>query len=331
MTTSELYPEGGSAASWWELTWVGTGGYRSPLSRGMPAALLSIGTQRHLINVGDGTLGQLFRLRGARRPQAIWLTSCESECSSGLIALLEYFAGIGTLALPLIRGPRGTQELMTTILASATADLERVEVVELAHEDVVELGGERVAVYEIGNDPDRPALGYRIAETDWPGALDPEKAIELGIEPGPKFGRLKRGETVDGVAPEDVVAKARPGRKVAISWAGRPSARLASLIDGVQLWGCSATYIDEKLGVAVDSDRCTGLEAAALAAERGVGSLALVQVSAHTPPSYARAEAAQLYPTVKVPNDGDRYLIPLPDTGGVTVDRWSPRAAPRGR
>ena len=62
-----------------------------------------------------------------------------------------------------------------------------------------------------------PAVGYAIVEDERLGRLDAAKAIELGVADGPDLGRLTRGETVNGVRPEDVVGPTRAGRKIVIS------------------------------------------------------------------------------------------------------------------
>ncbi len=41
-----------------------------------------------------------------------------------------------------------------------------------------------------------PALGYALIEEERPGRFDEARARELGVEPGPDFGRLQRGEAV---------------------------------------------------------------------------------------------------------------------------------------
>ena len=54
-----------------------------------------------------------------------------------------------------------------------------------------------------------------------------ELAQSLGVPFGPDFGRLQRGETVNGVAPEQVIGPARPGRKVVFSGDTRPCETVA--------------------------------------------------------------------------------------------------------
>ena len=45
------------------------------------------------------------------------------------------------------------------------------------------------------------AYGYAFIEDDRPGRFDVETARALGITEGPDFGRLPRGEAVNGVTP----------------------------------------------------------------------------------------------------------------------------------
>ena len=56
------------------------------------------------------------------------------------------------------------------------------------------------------------AYGYAFVEDDRPGPLRRRaRPRALGVQPGPDFGRLQRGETVDGVRPEQVMGPRRGG------------------------------------------------------------------------------------------------------------------------
>ena len=87
-----------------------------------------------------------------------------------------------------------------------------MDLVELEPGEEVRREGYAVAAFAVAHRG--PAVGYVLYEDGRPGHLDPELAERLGVAPGPDFGRLQRGETVDGVSPEQVM--------------GRPSARGAS-------------------------------------------------------------------------------------------------------
>src|SRR5204863_301101 len=60
------------------------------------------------------------------------------------------------------------------------------------------------------------AYGYAIVEHERPGRFDDAKARELGVTFGPDFGRLQRGETVNGVEPAQVMGLPRAGNKVVL-------------------------------------------------------------------------------------------------------------------
>ncbi|XP_026199588.1 zinc phosphodiesterase ELAC protein 1 [Anabas testudineus] len=66
-----------------------------------------------------------------------------------------------------------------------------------------------------------PSFGFCIQEHDRPGRLKTEVLKELGLKPGPLYGRLKAGEPVTlesghVVQPSEVLEEAIPGRKVCI-------------------------------------------------------------------------------------------------------------------
>src|SRR5437764_9406455 len=67
-----------------------------------------------------------------------------------------------------------------------------------------------------------PCFGFRVVEDDRPGEFDVARARALGIEPGPAYGRLQRGERVGDVDPSAVLGPPRPGRRVVYCTDTRP-------------------------------------------------------------------------------------------------------------
>ena len=90
------------------------------------------------------------------------------------------------------------------------------------------------------------AFGYAIVEEPRPGHLDPRLAEELGVKPGPDFGRLQRGETVAGVKPEQVMGATREGRKVVLSGDTAPCEALAIAAYQADVLVHEATFLDEE-------------------------------------------------------------------------------------
>ncbi|KAJ1948904.1 hypothetical protein EC988_004984, partial [Linderina pennispora] len=68
--------------------------------------------------------------------------------------------------------------------------------------------------------PTEAALCYICEGPEVPGKFDVKAAQALGLRPGPLYGRLQRGETVEGpngpIRPEQCVGATRPGRVFAI-------------------------------------------------------------------------------------------------------------------
>ncbi|KAM9102540.1 zinc phosphodiesterase ELAC protein 1 [Sarcophilus harrisii] len=66
-----------------------------------------------------------------------------------------------------------------------------------------------------------PSFGFSVSEKERPGRLNAQKLKDLGVPPGPAYGKLKNGVTVvleNGikVSPQDVLEKPVPGRKICI-------------------------------------------------------------------------------------------------------------------
>ena len=89
------------------------------------------------------------------------------------------------------------------------------EVVDLEAGDGVEFDGYEVAAFNVRHRG--RAFGYAIVEEPRPGRFDAELARAWASSFGPDFGRLQRGEVVNGVAPEQVVGPGRAGRKLVLS------------------------------------------------------------------------------------------------------------------
>ncbi|XP_006789844.2 zinc phosphodiesterase ELAC protein 1 [Neolamprologus brichardi] len=117
-----------------------------------------------------------------------------------------------------------------------------------------------------------PSFGFCIQERDRPGRLKTELLKELGLKPGPLYGRLKAGESVTlesgrVVQPSEVLEEAIPGRKVCIlgdcsSVLGEGPQRLCSRAD---ILVHEATLGNEHREKAVDHGHSTPEMAAAVA------------------------------------------------------------------
>lgn len=151
--------------------------------------------------------------------------------------------------------------------------------------------------------------GYAMVEKDRPGRFDVDAARQLGVPPGPLFGRLQRGESVeldDGrtVAPEQVLGPARPGLKIAYVTDTSPCDGAIELAKDADLLIHEATYPagDERL--AHERGHSTAADAAHCARKAGAKRLILTHISQ----KYLRlddllAGARDIFPNTQVAHD----------------------------
>jgi ribonuclease Z len=158
--------------------------------------------------------------------------------------------------------------------------------VELHGGSEVQFGG--YAVHAFGTLHGIQSLGFVLVEDGRPGRFDRERALSLGVRPGPLFGRLQRGEPVrvtrDGqemeVRPGEVMGPPRAGRKICYTGDTRPIGdRIAYLAGGADLLIHDATFDDRDRERAEEVHHSTAGEAGAAAAALGARTLALVHLS----------------------------------------------------
>ncbi|SEH14287.1 ribonuclease Z [Thermoleophilum album] len=306
-----------------ELTFLGTAGSAPTARRGLPAFLVRRGGYRLLIDCGEGTQRQLIRSEGLVELPEVLITHLHADHVLGLPGLLKTWSLMDRQTPLVVRGPRGLRELMRAFgrVVGLTRLGYELEIEELDAPVELPRDGWRVGAFPVEHGV--PALGYAIVEDDRPGRFDPERARALGVQPGPDFGRLQRGEPVCGstgeVRPEQVMGPPRPGRKLVFSGDTRPCEFLRAAA-----WRCDvlvheATFVHEDAQRAAETGHATAREAAELAAACEVRMLALTHLSPRYPPRVLEEEARALFPSTVVPRDLDRLVVPFPERGRPTL------------
>src|ERR1035437_7331571 len=287
----------------------GTAGSIPTARRGLPAVLVRRGADRILFDCGEGTQRQLVATVGLSDLTDVFLTHFHADHWLGLPEMLKTFDLLG---------------LAFRLAGRVHFEL---ELVELAAGDVIKRDGYRIAPVDV--DHRGPALGYVLFEDQRPGVFDPEAATSLGLEPGPEFGRVQRGETIRGVAPEQVLGPPRPGRKLVLSGDTMPCDSLRIAAHGADLLIHEATFAEEERERARETGHSTAAQAAAVARDAEVTMLALTHVSTRHPLGLLRDEARAVFAQTVLPRDFDTIELPLPERGKPTLVRWDARAATR--
>jgi len=307
------------------LFFAGTTGSVPSARRGLPAILLRRGGDRLLFDCGEGTQRQLLRSVGLPDLDSIFLTHFHADHWLGLPGMLKSFA-LRERSEPLtVFGPPGLNELMGVMRVIYGRLPYQLSIVELAPAEPLRRDGYVIAAIPVRHKGE--AFGYAIVEDARPGHLDPQLAEQLGVTPGPDFGRLQRGETVAGVKPEQVMGPTREGRKVVISGDTAPCEALAIAAHQADVLVHEATFLHEEAQRARQTLHSTARQAAELARDAQVRLLALTHVSSRYAGGELRDEARAIFPATEAVRDFDTIDVPFPERGGATLERWSDRLA----
>jgi ribonuclease Z len=308
------------------LFFAGTAGSVPSARRGLPAVLVRRGGDRLLFDCGEGTQRQLLRSVGLLDLDTVFLTHFHADHWLGLPGMLKSF-GLRERTEPLtVYGPPGLRELMGAMRVVYGRLPYELKLVELDRYETVQRDGYEVAVVPVRHKGDA-SYGYAIVEDARPGHLDPVLAEQLGVTPGPDFGRLQRGETVAGVRPEQVMGPTREGRKVVISGDTAPCQTLAVAAHQADVLVHEATFLHDDLERARQTQHSTARQAAELALEAEVRLLALIHVSSRYGGGELRDEARAVFAATEALRDFDTIDVPFPERGGATLERWPERLA----
>jgi ribonuclease Z len=300
-----------------DVLFLGTAGSSPSPRRGLPATLVRRGGDRLLIDCGEGTQRQLMRSIGLIELEEVFITHLHADHVLGLPGILKTFA-LRQRERPLtIHGPVGLRrllELLAPVIGKLTFEL---TVVELEPNDELRRAGYRIAAF--ATEHVARGVGFAILEDPRPGQFDPSRARELGVTPGPDFGRLQRGEAVRGVRPEQVMGEPRRGRKVVLTGDTAPCEMTRLVAWKADLLVHEATFAEEEADRAAETAHSTARQAGELGAAAGVAMLALTHVSPRYAGGELRDEARAAFSgaagQVIVPRDFDRVEIPFPERG----------------
>jgi ribonuclease Z len=300
-----------------DVVFLGTAGSAPSARRGLPATLIRRGGDKLLFDCGEGTQRQLLKSIGLIDLEEVFITHFHVDHFLGLPGMIKSFSLRGREVPLTIYGPPGLNQLFEILKPVIGRNTYPIRLHELAPNDEVKRDGYLIAAFEVRHRS--PGLGYALIEDTRPGRFDEATARELGVTPGPDFGKLQRGEAVTGskgeVRPEQVVGEARRGRKVVISGDTAPCDMVRAVAHRADLLVHEATFAHEERERAHETGHSTALQAAEIADEVDVEMLALHHVSLRYGGGELRDEARAVFPNTIVPRDFDRVEIPFPERG----------------
>ena len=310
------------------LFFAGTAGSVPTARRGLPALLLRAGGERILFDCGEGTQQQLLRSVGLPDVGAIFITHFHLDHWLGLIGMVKTFDLRGRDRPLTIHGPPGLRQLFAGLRPIIGRTGYPLELVDLEPHAEIRFDSFLITSFPVNHRVE--AYGYAFIEDDRPGRFDVEAARALGVPDGPEFGRLQRGETVNGVRPEQVMGETRSGRRIVLSGDTAPCQAVEVFAHGADVLVHEATFMEDERIRARETAHSTAQQAAEIARDAGVRLLALTHLSTRYFPRDIREEARAVFPNTVVPRDFDEVAVPFPERGEPAIVKPEREPEPAG-
>ncbi len=306
-----------------DVVFLGTGGSVPTARRNTACVLVRAGGERLLFDCGEGSQRQMQRSTGLVQVDEIFVTHLHADHYLGIPGLLKTYDLNGRDRELRVIGPPGLIDLFAALRRIFGRLAYEVELIEVEPGETISHDGYELRAFPVEHS--MRAHGYAFVEDERPGHIDPAEAERLGVKAGPDLGRLQRGEevAVEGgvVRPDQVMGPARPGRKVVITGDTAPCDMTRVAAHEAQLLIHDASFADEEVERAAETGHSTARQAAELARDAAVHTLALVHVSSRYEVGAVLAEAREVFPEAVAPRDFDLIEIPFPERGAAELVR----------
>lgn len=281
-----------------QLYFLGTGAGMPSRQRNVSSVVLNLLDECAncwMFDCGEGTQHQILQAPvKLAKLHKLFVTHLHGDHIFGIPGLLTSRSHQGGEEPFTIYGPKGIRQFVDSCLAVSDSRLNyELSVVEIDEGIVYEDGQFTVEAVHLEHRIE--SFGFRIREADQTGRLDVAKLKALGVPPGPLYGQLKQGLTVelpDGrkVCGADVIGPPIPGRVIAILGDTRRCQGAVRLCRHADVVVHEATFARDREEQAEQFYHSTAAQAAAAAAEAGAGALILTHISSR----YQEDEAERL-------------------------------------
>ena len=289
-----------------------------PTATGHPSAqVVNVNEQYFLVDAGEGVQRQMAR-RGisALKLRAVFLSHLHGDHMYGLFPLLSTLGLYGRRTPLRIYAPRPFGEMLECFLRLCETNLpytpEWVEVDTTKHQIIFE--NDSTEVWSLPLRHRIPTAGYLFRQKE--PALNVKKyAIErYGLTVG-QIVQAKRGEDVvleSGEVLSNDAITYRPYGALSYAYCSDTnySARLARMVEGVDVLYHEATYAADMRKTAKERGHSTTEDAAKVAKMAGAGRLLIGHFSSrYKDLSLLLGEAREVFPATDIAREGETFLI----------------------
>ena len=309
------------------LRFLGTSASRPTVERGLASLALTREGETLLFDCGEGTQRQMMRWGVGFTLGDIFFTHFHTDHFLGVLGLLKTLSLQGREEPLRIWGPRGATALFKRAEGLGAEKLTfPMTVTEVEPGAPIPRKEYEIRPFAVEH-RNGAAVGYALVEQERRGRFDREHAIALGIEEGPLWGRIHKGEAItlaDGrvVQPAELVGPTRPGRTIVITGDTRPCAGTIEAAAGADLLVHESTFGDEEAARAAETMHSTAREAGTVAKMAGVRTLVLTHFSARysRDPGELAKEAREVFSgPVVMARDGLELEVPFRDAVPATA------------
>ena len=290
-----------------EIIFLGTSSAVPTLERNHPSIALRAFAEVMLFDCGEGTQRQLIEAKiSPMKITKIFISHFHGDHILGLGGLIQSLGFRGREKDLDIYGPKGLHKIINAISSFGYFQINyNLNIHEIQDGTVIETEDYVVECAKVEHNI--PSYAYSIREKKKPLFLR-EKAEELGIPPGPLYGKLHNGEEVEFegriIKPEQVLGEAKKGNKISYSGDTRPCEAMIRLARDSDILIHESTYEAEDYQRAVDNAHSTSVEAAEIAREANVNELVLTHISTrYTSDENIKSEAQKVFKNTKVAKD----------------------------
>lgn len=265
-----------------EIIFLGTSSAIPTNNRNHSAIALKAFGEIILFDCGEGTQRQMTRARlSPMKIDKIFITHFHGDHILGIPGLIQSMAFRGRKEPLEIYGPLGICELLDNMKNLGFFALSFNIVVHEISEGVV-LDEDEFKISAMLMKHSVPNYAYCVEEKRSPKFIK-EKALKLGINPGPAYGKLQKGLPVKIgekiIKPEAVLGEKRKGRKLVYSGDTLACEEMIGFSQDADILIHESTFNNSHTDKAYETGHSTAEMAAKIAKKAGVNKLVITHIS----------------------------------------------------
>lgn len=293
-----------------DILFVGTGASIPSRDKNLPCVAVRQGRHITMFDCGEGSQKQLLGSQfSVMKIENIFITHIHGDHILGVPGLMQTMSMLGRKDPISIYGPPGTKTSVSHLLNACNEESSfKINVTEVEPGNEFNLGYASVTAVE--TEHSIPSVGYVYREPDSQGVFDLKKALSFGLNPGPDFTKIQKGEIVNGISSSQIIGPPKKGSSMMYTGDTRICNSVLKAAKGVSVLIHEATYTNEDSELAKKNFHSTAKDAAEVARSCGSRMLALVHISnRYKTKEQSLHEAKMLFDNTIAPSDLDMVTV----------------------